>query len=544
MGGPVDKDPPKLLSMIPEDQSLNTKPEEIILTFDEYVKLDNANKNIIITPRINKDELNIQALKNEVRIELNQELEENTTYVFNFQKSIQDLSEGNPAENLKLVFSTGETIDSLEVNGNVSIYYPKGRNDFEDILVGLYPEGDTTDLFTGPPYYISQVDSIGNFTIGNIKEGAYRAYAWKDENNTLKAEFKTEAFDFLKDTINIEDNQNFIQFNLSLADLTEFKFQRSSISNGSYDLVLNKNPIEIKIDAEGFGETIFYTQGEKNLKLFSRETGNDSLQVNLQLADSIGFRQDTSIWAKFPQTERKPEELTLSAKSGLNFLEELQAELSFNKPITQVYYDSLYIPLDSTNRIQIEPDMLSFKDSLKRDILLINIPIPDSLELQIFSLNIADSTFQDIQNQYNLKPLIANYRRINPNTLADKISGSINAQNYPLIVQLLNQKGEVYQEKYLNEESTFSFENIEAGTYTIRVIEDMNENRRWDPASFYENRQAEKVYYYLNEENKSKEIIIKSGWTTEDLVINPSKSTGIIKNNSVDNREIEVDNLN
>ena len=57
MGGPKDEDPPVVLEMSPLDQSLNTKPEEIIITFDEYIRLDNANKNILITPRINKDEV-------------------------------------------------------------------------------------------------------------------------------------------------------------------------------------------------------------------------------------------------------------------------------------------------------------------------------------------------------------------------------------------------------------------------------------------------------------------------------------------------------
>ena len=96
---------------------MNTNPKEIRLEFDEYIKLDNATKNIIITPRVKKDELIITALKNMVIIELNQQLEDSTTYVFNFQKSIQDLSESNPAENLKLVFSTGPSIDSLELSG-------------------------------------------------------------------------------------------------------------------------------------------------------------------------------------------------------------------------------------------------------------------------------------------------------------------------------------------------------------------------------------------------------------------------------------------
>ncbi|MFT7162783.1 MAG: methionine-rich copper-binding protein CopC, partial [Bacteroidia bacterium] len=47
MGGPRDLDAPKVISIYPEDKSLNTKPTKIQLEFDEYIKLDNATKNII-----------------------------------------------------------------------------------------------------------------------------------------------------------------------------------------------------------------------------------------------------------------------------------------------------------------------------------------------------------------------------------------------------------------------------------------------------------------------------------------------------------------
>lgn len=543
-GGPRDEDPPQLLLMNPEDQSLNTTPEEIILEFDEYIKLDNPNKNIIITPRINKDELIVEALKNSVILELNQELEENTTYVFNFQKSIQDLSEGNPAENLKLVFSTGDQIDSLTLSGKVNLYYPEGSNDFEDILVGLYPIDDTTDLFTGPPYYISQTDSTGNFAINNIKGGDYRAFAWKDENNSLKAEYKSEPFDFITDTISIQENLSNLILNLSSSDITEFRLQRSSFTNGSYDLVFNKNPFEIDLQHPDIGNKIFYTTEDKRIKLFSTESRTDSLAIKLQLADSIGFKIDSSIWAKFPELERQPGELTYTANSGKSFLTTLEAELTFNKPIIQINYDSLYIPIDSANKIQIKPEMVTFKDSLKRNALQIKIPIPDTLKLQIYPLTLTDSTFKDIQNQYNLKGLVANYRKIDPQTLADEISGRINSENAPFIVRLINSKNELYRELYLENESEFSFENIEAGTYSIQVIEDKNGNRRWDPSNFYENKLAEKVYYYQNPENQSQEIIIKSGWTTEGLLIEPIKSTGLNEKNPVDNEEIQVDNPN
>lgn len=527
MGGPQDEEPPKVLEMTPLDQSLNTKPKEIVITFDEYIKLDNANKNILITPRINKDEVIITAIKNTLVIELNQELEDSTTYVFNFQKSIQDLSEGNPAENLKLVFSTGESIDSLKISGTVNTYFP-GRNDkLEDAIVGLYPIDDTTNVFIAPPYYLSQVDTAGNFNISNIKAGKYLAYAWQDDNNSLKAEYKSEAFDFIKDTITIDQNIDGLHFNLSKGDQNPIRLLRSSPQGSNYTIVLNKTPLEVNLENEFLGSEIFYKLGDKRINLYSESTRADSLAFNVNLRDSVGYEVDSLIWAKFEESDRKAEKLTISANSGKNFYQNLGIELTFNKPIKEINYDSLYLAYDTASVIAISPEMLSFRDSLRRDILDININVADSIPFEIFTLKAADSTFRDIEGEYNEVALSDNYKKLKKETLADEISGTITGGEGPFIVQLLDSKGEMKRESYLEAGNQFSFTLIEAGSYQIRVIEDSNGNHRWDPANFEERRHAERTFDFIDPETGSKNILIRGGWIVEDLVIKATPKTGL-----------------
>ena len=524
MGGPRDEDPPVLVEINPENESLNIKPEKITLTFDEYIKLDNANKNIIITPRVNNDELIISALKNSVIIELNQELEDSTTYVFNFQKSIQDLSEGNSAENLKLVFSTGTTIDSLTFSGKTNIYYPDPRAPYEDIIVGLYPSNDTTDVFTAPPYYLTQADSVGNFKITNIKSGDYRAYAWKDDNNSLKAEFKSESFDFLPDTITIDKNVEGINFNLAKGDQTPIRILRSSTNARGYDIIYNKTPVKINIETEGLGENIFYTEGDKRIKLFAKESLTDSIATKISLIDSVGNKTDSLIYTKFEESERRKEELTISPNSGKSFYKELVMELTFNKPLQSIRYDSLYLSYDTASVIPIIPSMISFNDSMRMDKMKINMSIPDSIAFQIFTLNAKDSTFLDIEGVFNEKELKANYKKLRLEELADEISGSIIGAEGPFIIQLIS-KDEIKREEFINNGNTFSFKLVEAGIYQIRVIADTNGNKRWDPANFSENRLAEQVFYFLDEEN-SQNITIRAGWTVPDQIIKASPKTG------------------
>jgi len=527
MGGPRDEDPPKILDMIPKDQSLNTKPKEIIITFDEYIKLDNANKNILITPRINKDEVIITAIKNTLVLALNQELEDSTTYVFNFQKSVQDLSEGNPVENLKLVFSTGASIDSLTFTGSVNTYFPGRSDKLEDAIVGLYPLDDTTNVFTAPPYYLTQVDTVGKFHITNIKAGKYLAFAWLDDNNSLKAEYKSEAFDFIRDTININQNIDGIHFNLSKGDQNPIRLLRSSPTVSNYTIVLNKTPVEISLENEKLGTDIFYTLGDKRIILYSEEPIVDSLAFNINLIDSVGYQVDSLIWAKFEDSERKADKLTVNPNSGKSFYQNIPVELTFNKPLKSINYDSLYLAYDTASVIPITPDMLSFRDSLRRDVLKINLIVPDSLPYELFTVKAADSTFMDIEGQYNEVKLAANYKKLKKETLADAITGTIEGAEGPFIVQLLNSKGELKREAYFASGNKFAFNLIEAGIYQIRIIEDSNGNHRWDPANYEERRYAERIFYYVDLETGNRDISIRGGWTLEDLMIRSTPKTGL-----------------
>ena len=49
-GGPRDTLPPKLMSALPDYKSTNFKSDKIILTFDEYVSLDNPFEKVTFSP--------------------------------------------------------------------------------------------------------------------------------------------------------------------------------------------------------------------------------------------------------------------------------------------------------------------------------------------------------------------------------------------------------------------------------------------------------------------------------------------------------------
>ena len=526
MGGPRDEDPPQLIESNPKGQSTEVKPASIELIFDEYIKLDNPTKGIVITPRIDKDKVTFTALKNKVIVELDQELEDSTTYVFNFQKSVVDISEENPAENLKLVFSTGKTIDSLSISGNINYLFQEKKIDYNNTIIGVYPLSDTTNLFNEQPYYLTRADSAGKFQVGNIKNGKYRLYAWNDINGSLKAENKSEEYDFLNDTLTIDQNIEGIQFNLAKSDLTPIRILRSGPFGQNYDIILNRDPAELKIQNNGLGQEYFYTIEDKRIRLFSKSIQTDSIPFQLSLLDSVGSQKDSLIFAKFSASERKPEKITQSVNSGKSFYKDLEIEIKFNKPIVDINTDSLYVQYDSAGIIPIEKSFISISDSSKRDLIKINLSLPDSISKEIITLKAADSTFQDIEGQYNLEPIAANYRKLKREALADAISGKIEGAEPPFIVQLLDQKNQLIKESYIEKNQNYSFSLLQPGTFIIRIIEDTNGNKRWDPSNINSNRNAERVFYFTNEEGK-KDIVIRAGWTLEDQNIQGIEKTGI-----------------
>jgi hypothetical protein len=538
MGGPKDEDPPKLLSINPQNESLNIKPKTIELEFDEYIKVENPNKQIIITPRIKKEEMEVTAIKNRVVLKLNQDLEDSTTYVFNFQKTIKDITENNVPENLRLVFSTGPTIDSLSLSGNVSYIFPQRTNIMKDVLIGLYTLEDTTDILSAPPYYIGQADTVGNFKITNIKAGEFLAYAWHDSNNSLKAEEKLEAYGFLGDTISITEDIAGAQFYISKADLSEFKINRAAVVGSNFDIVLSKFPVDISIKHEDLNDKLFFRKNEKIIRFYHSELQKDSTAVQLTLTDSVGFKIDTLIYTKFEESDRTKEKLEPSIEGPRNFVKSLTMDIKFNKPIKTINYDSLIFKYDTASVIQIDRRHTFFKDSVNRTLLTIALQIPDSITNETFNFYASDSTFTDIEGLYNEKKLEASYKKQKPDALAEEIKVKVNTTELPIIIQIMNKKDEVIAEKYLVESNQAVFKDIEPGVYYIRAIIDRNKNQRWDTSNMLQKRQAEPIYYLENpNDNNSRDTTIRAGWVLE-VTIEPNRPLGIpIKPEEVETKE-------
>ena len=199
-GGIYDEIPPKVISSSPADRSISVSARKMQIRFDEYIKLENANEKVIVSPP-QLEPANIRAEGKSVKITLYDSLQENTTYTIDFGDAIVDNNEGNPMGNYTYSFSTGTEIDTMEVSG--AVLNAQDLEPVKGMLVGLYPLDSLFSdsiLSTKPFARVSRTNGSGRFSIKGVKPGKYRAFALEDKDGDFLFSQKSELIAILQDT--------------------------------------------------------------------------------------------------------------------------------------------------------------------------------------------------------------------------------------------------------------------------------------------------------------------------------------------------------
>ena len=199
-GGIFDEIPPKVVSSSPADRSVSNTARKMQIRFDEFIKLENANEKVIVSPP-QIEPANIRADGKSVKITLYDSLQANTTYTIDFSDAIVDNNEGNPMGNYTYSFSTGETIDTMEVSG--AVLSADNMEPIKGMLVGIYPMDslfNDTIMRAKPFSRVSRTNGSGRFCIKGVKPGKYRAFALEDKDGNFLFSQKSERIAFMTDT--------------------------------------------------------------------------------------------------------------------------------------------------------------------------------------------------------------------------------------------------------------------------------------------------------------------------------------------------------
>lgn len=193
-GGDKDSIPPEVLRIDPLPNQLNFDKQIVTMTFDEFVVATDVATKMLVSPPIKKKAA-VKTRSKTMMIDMKGQLKDSTTYSIDFRNSIKDNNEGNPMEDFRIAFSTGDVLDTLMVGGYVRM--AQTMEPLEDVLISLYAIDSLHFFRDSIPDYIAMSDEEGFFMISNVKEGKYRMYALQDLDNSLTYNATDELIGFI-----------------------------------------------------------------------------------------------------------------------------------------------------------------------------------------------------------------------------------------------------------------------------------------------------------------------------------------------------------
>jgi hypothetical protein len=191
------------MSVNPPDSSKNFVGKRIVFQFDEFVEIDNARENVLVSPLPKIDPL-VEGRLRTVTVTIKDTLQENVTYTIDFGNAIKDINEGNVFKNLKYMFTTGNHFDSLDITGNV-VVAETGAVD-STLIVMLHSVLTDSAVSKERPKYIARLQNDGRFRFENLPVGTYALYALKDEGGQRRYLNKSSLFAFADSNINTASN--------------------------------------------------------------------------------------------------------------------------------------------------------------------------------------------------------------------------------------------------------------------------------------------------------------------------------------------------
>lgn len=505
-GGLIDSIPPTVRMTFPKNGSVDFKGNTIKITFDEYIKLKDINKQLIISPPMNESPLILpNTPTKQITIKIKDTLRENSTYSFNFGQSIQDNNEGNILNQYKYIFSTGRYIDSLYLEGTIRDAYELKTDNFISVfLFEAHEKFNDSTVYKEKPRYVTNTLETGNtFKFENLKAGDYHLIALKDKNNNLKYDPKSEKIGFYSQKITLPDN--------AIYELELFK---------------EKNKISTKKPIQASGNRYFLpVEGEKrNIQVMisnwdheittqvSDFAEKDSVQLWLpkQKVDSLKFKITAPNYEKeyiLAYKNQKTDSLYLSAiKTGtVHFRENFGIKSSI--PIQKIDFSKMKL---------IDKDSLIIDFVTRYEAFDQTIWIEfEKNEDQKYSLSLLPDAIKDIYQNTNdtllFKFNTRNY--VEYGNLRLNLNG---VKSYPLLVELTDDKGKILATAYTEKDNLVEFKNLQPNLFYVRFIYDTNKNRRWDAGNYLEKQQSEEAFYHPTA------IDVRANWDVEQNIDLPN----------------------
>lgn len=529
-GGPRDETPPTVTDATPPNETLNFDKAKIVLTFDEYIVLKDAENNILVSPPM-KHKPDYTARGKTLTVRLNDTLRENTTYLIQFNKAIADFTEGNTIEHYEYALSTGSTIDSMMLAGEVKDAYTM-KEPGQTVSVMAYRCGDggeidDTVVSHGIPDYMTRCDKEGRFVLSHITPGKYWVTALEDGNRDMKYNAE-EKIGFMDSAVTAQpmakrDTAGKVAIDyilkLKMSGQTAVKqrlTKKEFVKEGAIELV---SAVAMERPTLLCEDSIVWhlNRSRDTIRIWTKNEQCDSLRIVLQDAtgidDTLTLRhRKKSTLRKGPAANIKPK--WIKNKTGGTVATFDTVWIDFDIPAKQVRSDSTvritdqkdstvqwcgtvmdssglraYVAttLKADKHLQIHIERGAFRNLYGGE--------SDSLDFQISTLG--------TEKFGNLKLTLKTQEGDSTRYLVQLTDET---QSKVLTTQIWEgrQQGGV-----------ITFKNLKPGKYRVQAIADLNQDGRWTEGDYTKRRQPEPIYFNVKTFNVRENWDIEEQWEVE-----------------------------
>jgi len=348
------------------------------------------------------------------------------------------------------------------------------------------------------PIYYSVTNKQGDYTMNYLKAGTYKLFALKDENRNFMYDLPNEQVG-ANDSLITLLSDTASSYSVISIFTKDYKKQAITFKKFYYPGKL------VMTFARAADSITFYKSDSTELKYESIEINEERDSViiwkpNLGSEKSVlNVRLDTTMETIniypfsapkiTPNLIAKPKSPTINKDKPFVLVFEQPID-SFSMEGVKVFKDTSKIPLSS---VLIDKQNLLLIFDSKQDERYSYLILPNSIT-DIFGIQNSDSLTGKI--------IIRKEDYFGSFTL--KLNPKNDSVNY--LISILDDKGNLIDKIATTGVSEVNFNNLEPGKYSIKAVEDINQNGKWDTGDYYLKLKPEQVFYF------PQEIEIRSNW--------------------------------
>ena len=489
-GGPKDEDAPLFVTADPPYESINFDKNEINIYFNEYIKLKDLNKQLIVSPPLNPSNPSLISPQGSpskfINIKILDTLKENSTYIFDFGNSVQDNNESNTLERFKYVFSTGTYIDSLTLEGSVkNSFKSEDLKNIKLLLFRLDSSYSDSAVYKRKPDYVTSSLDTSNYKFSNLRKGNYLLVALNDKRSDYLFNPKADEIGFLKDTISLPRDSILKDIISIFKEELPYKFKRGKeISKGQLILGYEGKATKINIETlsavpDNFQTITFPEKDKDTINLWHTPIERDSLifKVNNNgISDTIVI--------KLRKKEIDSLKVSRQTIGVIDYKDTLF--LSTNNPIIKI--DTTKINFIDTDTINILYTPYISKKENKIGFIF------QKKFKKTYKLNVYPNALTDIFNTSN-DTIISQFKTRSLEDYGEITLDVKNTKKTPVIIQLTDLNDKTIAQETTSVSKNISFKYLNPNRYKIRIIYDTNNNGKWDTGNYLAKKQPELVEY-------------------------------------------------